>query len=115
MHGAGQTSSAPSGDITGIRVRTNLLTGLVAFPAHPWIGIDDGEPDQMLGRDEFFTVEPGWRKVRCFIQSSNTPRFLRLHDSSTKVHVPRGCIVSLQWSSPAGFFGGGRFRIVHTE
>lgn len=98
------TSGHVSADVTGITVKTSVLAVLVSFPGHPCVGIDDDADDQMLGREEFFPVEPGWHQIRCFIRPRNLPdfSFLRIGNSSIKVLVPRGCIVSLRWSVAGG-------------
>lgn len=98
---------------TGILVRTDLLGILIWFPNRPHVSIDDSKPAEM-DYAEFFPVEPGWHTVRCFIYPPSFPRVRRFGDSSVKVLVPRGSVVSLRWNAPKTFVPG-HFKILHTE
>jgi hypothetical protein len=105
----------PSEHPTGIYLKVDLRTAGFFFQRLPYVSIDDSEPDRPFTRAEFFSVDPGWHKVRCFFRDYNT-FFLRLGDSSTKVLVPRDCVVSLMWRW-RGIADGrrGQFRVIPAQ
>lgn len=74
-----------------------LKIGLSTLSQAPYVSIDDDESDQLITRDEFFPVGPGWHKVRCFVRAFYFFFPIRLGDSSINVLVEQGCVVSLMW------------------